>query len=142
MPALQYWLVKSEPASYSWADLVKDGKTAWTGVRNFQARNNLRAMKRGDHVLFYHSVTGKEVVGIAKVLTEAYADKTAKEGDWSAVDFAPFKPLKKPISLDAIKVDPALKEMLLVRNSRISVSPVTEAQFERILQLSNGAGTL
>jgi predicted RNA-binding protein with PUA-like domain len=132
----QYWLVKSEPDSYSWADFVKDGKTAWTGVRNFQARNNLRAMKKGDQVLFYHSVTGKEVVGIAKVITEAYADKTAKEGDWSAVDLAPVKPLKKPVSLEQIKTDSVLKEMLLVRNSRISVSPVAEAQFNRILELS------
>jgi predicted RNA-binding protein with PUA-like domain len=139
MPAPQYWLVKSEPASYSWADLVKDGKTAWTGVRNFQARNNLRAMKKGDQVFFYHSVTGKEVVGIAKVITEAYADKTAKEGDWSAIDLAPVKPLKNPVSLDVIKSDPVLKDMLLVRNSRISVSPVTEAQFKRILELAQNA---
>ena len=104
MPA-QYWLVKSEPESYSWADLVKDGKTAWTGVRNFQARNNLRAMKKGDHVAFYHSVSDKQIVGIAKVVTEAYTDKTAKEGDWSAVDLAPDKPLAQPVSLEQIKSD-------------------------------------
>jgi predicted RNA-binding protein with PUA-like domain len=134
--ATQYWLVKSEPESYSWDDLVKDGKTAWTGVRNFQARNNLRAMKRGDLVLFYHSVSDKQVVGIAKVVAEAYADKTAKEGDWSAVDLAPDKPLKRRVALDEIKSEPLLKDMALVRNSRISVSPVTKAEWDRILALS------
>ena len=135
--AKQYWLVKSEPESYSWADLVKDGKTAWIGVRNFQARNNLRAMKKGDHVFFYHSVSDKKIVGIAKVVTEAYADKTAKEGDWSAVDLAPEKPLKRPISLDEVKADSALKNMALVRNSRISVTPVTEGEWERIISLGS-----
>jgi len=134
--ATQYWLVKSEPESYSWDDLVKDGKTAWTGVRNYQARNNLRAMKKGDLVLFYHSVSDKELVGIAKVATEAYPDKSAKEGDWSAVDLVPSKPLKMRVSLDQIKADSLLKEMLLVRNSRISVSPVTEPQYRRILELT------
>lgn len=133
--AKQHWLVKSEPESYSWSDLVKDGKTGWTGVRNFQARNNLRAMKKGDAVLFYHSVSDKQIVGLAKVLTEAYADKTAKEGDWSAVDLAPDKPLKKPVGLDVIKADAVLKNMALVRNSRISVTPVTESEFRRILEL-------
>jgi predicted RNA-binding protein with PUA-like domain len=135
MPA-QYWLVKSEPESYSWSDLVKDGKTAWTGVRNFQARNNLRAMKKGDLVLFYHSVSDKQIVGVAKVAAEAYTDPTAKEGDWSCVDLSASKPLKKPLSLEQIKADSALKEMALVKNSRISVTPVTEAQFKRIAQLA------
>ena len=135
--ATQYWLVKSEPESYSWDDLVKDGKTGWTGVRNYQARNNLRAMKKGDPVLFYHSVSDKEVVGLAKVATEAYADKSAKEGDWSCVDIAPSKPLKKRISLDRLKADSILKEMALVKNSRISVTPGTEAQFKRILELAD-----
>jgi predicted RNA-binding protein with PUA-like domain len=135
MPS-QYWLVKSEPESYSWDDLVKDGKTAWTGVRNYQARNNLRAMKKGDVVLFYHSVSDKELVGLAKVATEAYADKTAKEGDWSCVDLAPNKPLKKRLSLDQIKSDPILKKMALVKNSRISVTPVTEKQFKRVMELA------
>ena len=134
MPA-QYWLVKSEPESYSWSDLVKDGKTAWTGVRNYQARNNLRAMKKGDLVAFYHSVTDKQIVGIGKVASEAYADKTAKEGDWSAVDLVPDKPLAQPISLDQIKSDAVLKSMALVRNSRISVVPVTEAEWKRIATL-------
>jgi predicted RNA-binding protein with PUA-like domain len=135
--AKQHWLVKSEPESYAWDDLVKDGKTAWTGVRNYQARNNLRAMKNGDVVIFYHSVSDKEIVGIAKVAGEAYADKTAKEGDWSAVDLAPWKPLKKRIHLDQIKTDSILKGMALVKNSRISVTPLTETQYDRILELAS-----
>src|ERR1044071_7473308 len=115
MPA-QYWLVKSEPESYSWNDLVKDTKTAWTGVRNFQARNNLRAMKKGDLVFYYHSGETKEVVGIATVAKAAYPDPTAKEGDWVCVDLAPVKALVKPVSLVAIKADQQLKEMALVKN--------------------------
>lgn len=132
----QYWLAKSEPESYSWADLLRDGKTAWTGVRNYQARNNLRAMKKGDLVVFYHSVTGKEVVGIAKVAVEAYADKTAKEGDWSAVDFEPFKTLKNPVTLDQFKADPILAKSEMLRLNRISVTKLTEAEFNRILELA------
>jgi predicted RNA-binding protein with PUA-like domain len=135
--ATQYWLVKSEPESYSWADLVKDGKTSWTGVRNFQARNNLRAMKEGDLVAFYHSVTDKQIVGIAKVVTEAYPDKTADEGEWSTVDLAPEKPLKRPISLAEVKADPVLKNMLLVRLSRISVVAVSKTEWDRMLTLSS-----
>jgi predicted RNA-binding protein with PUA-like domain len=134
--ATQYWLVKSEPESYSWNDLVKDRKTAWTGVRNYQARNNLRAMKKGDLVFFYHSVSDKEIVGLAKVVAEAYTDKTAKEGDWSAVDLALSKPLKKRVSLNQLKADPTLKDMALIRNSRISVTPVTQEQYRRILDLA------
>ncbi|MFA6543541.1 MAG: EVE domain-containing protein [Limisphaerales bacterium] len=129
------WLVKSEPEAYSWDKFVKDGGTAWTGVRNFTARLNLRAMKRGDLVCFYHSVTGKEVVGLAKVTKEAYSDPTAKEGDWSCVDLAPVKPLARPVSLDAIKADPALAGIPLVRQSRLSVSPLTKEQFARVLAL-------
>src|SRR6478672_2382238 len=106
--AKQYWLVKSEPESYSWSDLVKEGKTAWTGIRNFQARNNLRAMKKGDLVFFYHSVTDKSVVGIAKVAKESYPDPTAEEGDWSAVDLKPVKALAKPVDLETIKKDSVL----------------------------------
>lgn len=132
---MNYWLVKSEPEAYSWSQFVKDGKAAWTGVRNFQARNNLRAMKKGDLVLFYHSVTGKQVVGIARVAKEAYADATAKEGDWSCVDISPVKPLKKPVTLDEVKADKVLKEMKLVKQSRISVSPVAEPQFMRLLEM-------
>jgi predicted RNA-binding protein with PUA-like domain len=131
-----YWLVKSEPESYSWTQFVKDGKTAWTGVQNFQARNNLRAMKKGDLVFFYHSGTTKDVVGLARVEKEAYADPTADEGDWSAVDLAPVKPLAAPVTLGTIKTDKILKDMFLVRNSRISVSPLTEAHFNRIMALA------
>ena len=130
-----HWLVKQEPETYSWADFVKEGKAAWTGVRNYQARNNLRAMKKGDAVLFYHSGEGKEVVGIARVGKEAYPDPTATEGDWSGVDLVPMKPLKKPVALGVIKADNALKDILLIRNSRLSVMPLTQAQFNRILEL-------
>jgi len=136
MLSMNCWLVKSEPESYSWAALMNDGKTAWTGVRNFAARNNLRAMKRGDGVLFYHSGEGKEVVGLAKAVKTAYPDPTAKEGDWSCVDLAPVKPLASPVSLQTIKADKILKEMVLAKQSRLSVSPVTEQQFNRVLELA------
>ncbi|MBI5802581.1 MAG: EVE domain-containing protein [Verrucomicrobia bacterium] len=132
---MNHWLVKSEPAAYSWAAFVKDGGTAWTGVRNFTARLNLRAMKRGDRVCFYHSVTGKEVVGLARVMREAYPDATAEEGDWPCVDLAPLKALVKPVSLEAIKADPTLAGIPLVRQSRLSVSPLTREQFARVLAL-------
>ncbi|HSU55864.1 MAG TPA: EVE domain-containing protein [Candidatus Dormibacteraeota bacterium] len=132
---MQYWLVKQEPEAYSWATFVKDGRTAWTGVRNFAARLNLRAMKKGDQVLFYHSVSDKAVVGVATVQKEAYPDPTASEGDWSAVDLVPAKPLKQPVSLATIKEDKLLKTMLLVRQSRLSVSSVAKEQFQRILEL-------
>ena len=131
-----FWLVKQEPESFSWATLVKDGRTNWTGVRNFQARNHLRAMKKGDAVLFYHSGEEKQIVGLAKVEKEAYPDPTADEGDWSAVDIAPVKALKMPVTLQQLKADKVLKEMPLVRQSRLSVSPVTEEQFERIISLT------
>ena len=130
------WLVKSEPESYSWAQFVKDGKTAWTGIRNFQARNNLRAMKAGDRALFYHSGGMKEIVGLAKVARAAYADPTAMEGDWSCVDLVPVESLPRPVTLATIKADNLLKEMALVKNSRLSVQPVTEPQFNRVLQLA------
>lgn len=132
---MNYWLVKSEPAAYSWDKFVQDGGTAWTGVRNFTARLNLRAMKRDDLVCFYHSVTGKEVVGLARVTKEAYPDATAKEGDWSCVDLAPVKALARPVSLDAIKSDKTLAGIPLVRQSRLSVSPLTKEQFARVLTL-------
>ena len=134
--AKNYWLVKSEPEAYSWDTFVKDGRTAWTGVRNFQARNNLRAMKKGDLVAFYHSVTDKQIVGLAKVDKEAYPDATAKEGDWSCVDLVPAKPLKQPVTLAAIKADKALSEMALLKQSRLSVTPLTATQFERLLDLA------
>ena len=134
--AKNHWLVKSEPEAYSWTTFLKEGRTAWTGVRNFQARNNLRAMKKGDLVLFYHSVSEKQVVGIAKVNKEAYADPTAKEGDWCCVDLVPVDALTTPVSLDTMKADPVLAQMPLLRQSRLSVTPVGEKQFERLLQLA------
>jgi predicted RNA-binding protein with PUA-like domain len=133
---MNYWLVKQEPESYSWSDFVKDGKTSWTGVRNFAARLNLRAMKKGDSVFYYHSNTGKEIVGLARVTREPYPDPTATEGDWTAVDLAPVKPLKKPLGLDTMKADKILKEMKLVKISRLSVSPVTKEQYDRVMELS------
>lgn len=133
---MNYWLVKSEPESYSWDQFVKDGKTAWTGVRNFAARLHLRAMAKGDLVFFYHSGEGKDIVGLAKVVAPAYADPTAKEGDWSCVDLAPVKPLAKPVGLPAIKADKTLKEMVFVKQSRLSVSPLDAKQFNRILELA------
>jgi predicted RNA-binding protein with PUA-like domain len=135
---MNYWIVKSEPEAYAWAQLVKDGRTAWTGVRNFQARNNLRAMKKGDHVFFYHSVSDKQVVGLARVAKEFYPDATAKEGDWSCVDLEPVKPLKAPVKLETIKTDAVLKDMPLVKQSRLSVTPLTKVQAERILKLAGG----
>jgi predicted RNA-binding protein with PUA-like domain len=134
--AKNYWLIKSEPEAYSWETFVKEGRTAWTGVRNFQARNNLRTMKKGDLVVFYHSVTDKQAVGIAKVDKEAYADRTATEGDWSCVDLIPAKALKKAVSLDTIKADKILATMPLLRQSRLSVTPLSAGQFERLLQLA------
>jgi predicted RNA-binding protein with PUA-like domain len=135
---MQYWLVKQEPETYGWPMFVKDGRAAWTGVRNYQARNNLRAMKKGDRVLYYHSVTDKEVVGVARVVKEAYADPTATEGDWSCVDLEPEQKLAKPVPLETIKADGTLKTMALVKNSRISVSSVTPEQYLRIVELANG----
>lgn len=133
---MNYWIVKSEPETYAWSQLVKDGHTAWTGVRNFAARLNLRAMKSGDLVFFYHSGEQKAVVGIARVKKEFYPDKTAKEGDWSCVDLAAVKELAQPVTLAQIKADKVLKEMVLAKQSRLSVSPVTKAQFDRLLQLA------
>jgi predicted RNA-binding protein with PUA-like domain len=130
-----FWLAKSEPFKYSFDALLKDKKTTWDGVRNFEARNNLRAMKKGEIVLFYHSNEGKEVVGIAKVAKEAYADPTAPGEDWSVVELAPVKKLKQPVTLAAIKADKKLANMALLRRSRLSVVPVTESEFERILEL-------
>jgi predicted RNA-binding protein with PUA-like domain len=133
---MQYWLVKQEPEAYSWTNFVADGRTAWTGVRNFAARNNLRAMRKGDLVFFYHSVTGKHVVGIARVEKEAYADPTAEEGDWSCVDLTPVKALVKPVALEGIRADGVLKQMKFVRQSRLSVSAVTAEQFKQLLKLA------
>ena len=134
----KHWLVKSEPASYSWEQFTKEGRAAWTGVRNFQARNNLRAMQVGDLVLFYHSVTGKEVVGIAKVAREAYPDPTADEPGWDCVDLVPAKALKTPVTLKTIKRVPALKEIALLKQSRLSVMPLTTADYAAIVKLGGG----
>jgi len=135
---LQHWLVKQEPTAYSWQNLVTDKQTAWTGVRNFQARNNLRQMRKGDLVLFYHSVVGKEIVGLAKVGREAYPDPTVKDGgDWVCVDILPVRTLAKPVTLDDIKECKDLADFPLIRQSRLSVMPVTEGQFETILRLAS-----
>jgi predicted RNA-binding protein with PUA-like domain len=134
--AKNHWLVKTEPEAYSWSTFVAEGRAAWTGVRNFQARNNLRAMKKGDLVLFYHSVSGKQAVGLARVEKEFYPDPTAEDGDWSAVELVAAKALVKPVPLETIKADKLLQEMALVRNSRLSVTPVTAEQFERLMKLA------
>jgi predicted RNA-binding protein with PUA-like domain len=131
-----FWLVKQEPSSYSWSDFVAEGGTSWTGVRNYTARNNLRKMRKGDEVLFYHSGEEKAVVGIAKVLRTAYRDPTAKEGDWSTVDLGPVKPLRRPVTLREIKGNPRLKEIPLVRQSRLSVMPLAEPAFREIVNMS------
>lgn len=133
----QYWLVKSEPETYAWADLVRDRKTDWTGVRNFAARNNLKAMQRGDRVLFYHSVSDKAVVGIAEVSKTAFPDATAEEGEWYAVELKPVEPLARPVAMDDIKKVPALAKMILLNNSRLSVQPVTAAEFKAVVKLGS-----
>lgn len=130
----RYWLAKSEPLKYAWDQLVKDGSTFWDGVRNAQARNNLVAMQKGDLVLFYHSNEGKEVVGVMKVTREAYPDPTSDDERWVVVDVAPVKPLARPVTLADIKADPKLAEIPLVRQSRLSVSPLPKAAFDRILK--------
>lgn len=132
---MNYWLVKSEPDHYSWDHLGSDGSTFWDGVRNYQARNNLQAMKKGDPVLFYHSQEGREVVGIARVVREAYQDPTSDDGRWVAVDIQPVETLKKPVSLDMIKADARLQGMALLRQSRLSVVPVSPEEFAAVLEL-------
>ena len=133
-----FWLVKQEPSDYSWSDFVADRGTSWTGVRNFAARNNLRRMAKGDAVLFYHSGEQKAVVGLAKVARTAYRDATAKEGDWSAVDLAPVRPLPQPVTLAEIKAKPELKNIALVRQSRLSVMPLGRKEFEMIVRMARG----
>lgn len=132
---MKHWLVKQEPTAYAWEDFVRDGKTAWTGVRNFQARNFLSAMRRGDRVLYYHSVTGKAVVGEAEVVREAYPDPTAEEDGWVCVDLKPLKPLARAVTLAEIKADPRLADIPLLRQSRLSVMPLSAAHFRAILSL-------
>jgi predicted RNA-binding protein with PUA-like domain len=133
-----FWLVKQEPSSYSWSDFVADGETSWTGVRNFAARNNLRKMKKGDEVLFYHSGDEKAVVGIAKVVRTAYLDATADEGDWSTVDLAPVRSVAKRVTLREIKSNSRLKGIPLIRQSRLSVMPLTEPEFREIVNMAEG----
>jgi predicted RNA-binding protein with PUA-like domain len=132
---MNYWLVKSEPFEYSYEDLEKEGQTMWDGIRNYAARKHLRGMKLDDLVLFYHSRKGLEVVGICKVVKEFYPDPTAEKGDWSVVDVVPVKRFNKPVSLKTIKATPELAEMPLVRIGRLSVMPLTQAEFEKVLEL-------
>jgi predicted RNA-binding protein with PUA-like domain len=127
-----FWLVKQEPSSYAWSDFISERKTSWTGVRNYAARNNLRRMRKGDEVLFYHSGEEKTVVGVAKVLQTAYPDPTARNEDWSTVDLAPVRSLKRPVTLREIKDEAALKKIPLVRQSRLSVMPLEPKEFEMI----------
>jgi predicted RNA-binding protein with PUA-like domain len=133
-----FWLVKQEPSSYSWSDFLAEGETSWTGVRNFSARNNLRKMRLGDEVLFYHSGDEKGVVGIAKVTRTAYPDPTAKEGDWSTVRLVPVKPLPRVVTLREIKSNSRLKGIPLVRQSRLSVMALAESEFREIVNMTRG----
>ena len=133
---MNYWLVKSEPSAYSWDDLVKEGKTCWSGVRNYAARLHLRNMKKGDEVFFYHSNEGTNIVGIAHVLKEHYPDPTTDDERWVAVDLKPYKKIKKPVDLETIKKDKRLSNMALVRIGRLSVQPVTDKEYEIIMKLA------
>ncbi len=133
---MSYWLVKSEPSVYGWDEFVKDKQTFWSGVRNYAARINLKAMKKGDEVLFYHSNEGMEIVGIAKITKEFYQDPTTEDTNWVAVDLKPVKKLKTPVTLSQIKADKRLQEMALVRLGRLSVQPVTEKEWKIIMQLA------
>ena len=141
---MNHWLDKQEPDTYAWSDFVKDKRTSWEGVRNFAARNHLRAMQQGDLVLFYASGDSKSVIGLARVARTAYPDPTATkdDGDWSTVDLEPVAPLKKPVTLAAIKATPALKDILLVRVSRLSVMPIPPEAFDTIVQLGGGKARL
>lgn len=132
---MNIWLMKTEPDTFSWDDLVKQGTSMWDGVRNYQARNNIRKMKTGDTVLFYHSVTNPGIVGLAEVIKEHYPDPTAKEGDWSVVDVKPVRKLERSISLQEIKQQPNLQNMSLVKSSRLSVQPVSEEEFNFLLEM-------
>jgi predicted RNA-binding protein with PUA-like domain len=133
---MNYWLIKSEPGTYSWADLVKDKKTIWDGVRNYQARNNLQAMKKGDMALFYHSNEDKAIMGIAKISKASFQDPTTDDTAWVVVEVQHFKQLRKPVTLAQVKQEKRLAEMVLVKNSRLSVQPVKAEEFDIILELS------
>ena len=137
---MAYWLVKSEPSTYSFEQLQKDGQTTWDGVRNYAARGHLRGMKKGDEVLYYHSNEGLAIVGIAKVAKEAYQDPTTTDDAWVAVDLKPHKKLKNPVTLEEIKKDKRLKEMVLVRIGRLSVQPVSESEWKVIMELAGEKG--
>ncbi|WP_293312300.1 EVE domain-containing protein [Pedobacter sp. UBA5917] len=132
---MNHWLVKSEPFKYSWEKFNQDGRTFWDGVRNYQARNNLKAMKEGDLVLFYHSNEGKNVVGIAKVVREFYQDPTTDDANWVVVDLSPVESLKNPVSLEQIKAEPSLVDISLVRQGRLSVMPLKAEEFDKILEM-------
>jgi predicted RNA-binding protein with PUA-like domain len=132
---MQYWLVKSEPEAFSWDQQVANGVEPWTGVRNHTAKLNLKAMKKHDRAFFYHSNQGKEIVGVVEVVREAYPDPTAEKGDWVAVDMKAVRPMPKPVTLGAVKADPQLADLLLVRHSRLSVVPVSKAHWDRICRL-------
>jgi len=134
---MNYWLVKSEPHKYSWEKFNQDGRTFWDGVRNYQARNNLREMKEGDLVLFYHSNEGKDVVGIAKVARESYQDPTTTDPNWVVVDLVPVEPLKRSVTLEQIKAEPQLKDIHLVRQGRLSVISLKREEFDKILEMAN-----
>ncbi|MCA5004541.1 EVE domain-containing protein [Sphingobacterium bovistauri] len=134
---MNYFLVKSEPFKYSWEQFNADGQTFWDGVRNYQARNNMKAMKEGDLVLFYHSNEGKEVVGIAKVVKEYYQDPTTDDTKWVVVDLAPVETFKKPVTLEVIKADDFLQNVALVKQGRLSVMPLKPEEFDRIVELGN-----
>ena len=132
-----FWLVKQEPSKYNWEQLVKDKETYWDGVRNYQARNNLQKMKRGDLVLFYHSVIGKEVKGICKVTKEFYPDPTSDDPRWCVVDLKPVQAMRSPVTLDGIKSHPGLEDIALIRQSRLSVMPLSKKEFKIILKLGD-----
>lgn len=134
---MKYWLVKSEPEKYSWEKFNKDGRTFWDGVRNYTARNNMREMKEGDLVFFYHSNEGKEIVGIAKVVKEWYQDPTTDDPNWVVVEISPVEPLKNPVTLAAIKAEPSLKDIQLVRLGRLSVVSIRPEEFDKIIEMSN-----
>lgn len=135
---MAYWIIKSEPSAYAWDQFVKDGQTSWTGVRNAQAALNLKAMKVGDRCFFYHSNDGKEIVGVAEVVRTAYPDPTDKAGKAVTVDVKPVEPVKTKVTLAAIKAEPALADLGLVRQSRLSVSPVTAEQWKRLAKMAGG----
>jgi len=134
---MNYFLVKSEPDAYSWDQLNEDGSTFWDGVRNYEARNNLKAMKKGDLLLYYHSNIGKEVVGVARVIKEYYQDPTTDDDRWVAVDIEPVEALKRPVTLKMIKEDSFLQDMALVKQSRLSVMPVKREEFDRIIEMGS-----